>query len=175
MHDLIYAVAAQKGSREAYRIFCHLKRYCEWVWTFVGVATVSFNDFLEIINKATTDSDDYRDFVERIFPLAVNPNNGIKKIIESRASRFGINHLWQMFGHINEEAKERGGFLRGMTKASFIRMARISRLAMIKDVSYYGYSEIKLTHCTKTLVVGYDGRIYTTDDLLTALDVRDIY
>ena len=173
IHKLIFEVA-RKSSIKAYNLFCLLKRYCEWIWTFQGVATVTFNDFSEIIKK-NGDNVDYNRFVECIFQRQIKPNNGIKKIIQSRASRFSVNHLWQMFGYINEEAKDAGGFLGGMSKASFIKMARLSRLAMIKDVSYYGYSQIKLVHCTKSFLVNYDDCLYTTDGLLVAKRVSDIY
>ena len=174
IHNLIYTIATNQSSEVAYKLFCSLKRYCEWVWTFQGVTTITFNDFLEIITK-NDNNIDFNKFVENIFPLHIHPNNGIKKIIQSHASRFSVNHLWQMFGYINEEAKDIGGFLGGMSKSSFIQMARLSRLAMIKDVSYYGYSQIKLTHCTKSILVNYDQRLYSTDGILVATRVDDIY
>ena len=118
---------------------------------------------------------DYDTFIKNVFPNLIPSNNGIKKIIKSQASRFSINHLWQMFGYINEEAKDKGGFLKGMSKSSFIQMARISRLAMIKDVAYHGYSQIKLTHCTKSIIVGYDQRLYTTDNILISKNINDLY
>ena len=118
---------------------------------------------------------DYDEFVERVFPDDISPNNSIKKSIDSQASRFSINHVWQMFGYINEEAKNKGGFLKGMSKSNFIQMACLSRLAMIKDVAYHGYSQIKLTHCTKSIITGYDKRLYTTDDLLVAKAVANVY
>ena len=184
IHDLIYSIATtnDNGSLMAYKLFCCLKRYCEWVWTFQGVATITFNDFLDIIkvkeyfnNNNNNNNDNYYNFINHIFPHCIESNNGIKKLIQSQASRFCINHLWQIIGHINEEAKDDGGFLKGMSKSSFIQMARISRLAMIKDVSYYGYSQIKLTHCTKSIIVNYDQKLYTTDGILVATNVKDIY
>ena len=170
IHDFIYKIAKSNNQIFAYNLFCSLKRFCEWVWTFQGVSTITFNDFLEIIDEKDVD---YDDFIERV--SHISPNNGIKKLIESEASRFSINHVWQMFGYINEEAKDKGGFLKGMSKPNFIRMARLSRLAMIKDVAYHGYSQIKLTHCTKSIIAAYDGRLYTTDNLLVATDINDIY
>ena len=173
IHDFIYNIAKTKNNLFAYQIFCYLKRYCEWVWTFQGsVSSISFRDFLEII---ITEEEEYDKFINHIFPERISPNNGIKKLIDSQASRFSINHVWQMFGYINEEAKDRGGFLKGMSKSNFIQMARLSRLAMIKDIAYHGYSQIKLTHCTKSIVTGYDQRLYTTDDLLVAMDVADLF
>ena len=174
IHRLIYDAVLNYGDEEGYKLFCSLKRYCEWTWTFLGVATVTFNDFLEII-KANDRNDDYYQFVNNIFPQLISANNGVKKMIESGASRFSIDHLWQTFGYINEEAKDRGGFLGGMSKKSFIQMARLSRLAMIKDVSYYGYSQIKLAHCTKSILLHYDQRLYTTDGILVATNVKDVY
>ena len=172
IHDIIYKIAKTKDQLFAYQIFCYLKRYCEWVWTFQGVSTVTFNDFLEIVDEKEVD---YDEFIERVYPDDISPNNGIKKLIDSQASRFSINHVWQMFGYINEEAKDKGGFLKGMSKSNFIQMACLSRLAMIKDVAYHGYSQIKLTHCTKSIITGYDKRLYTTDDLLVAKAVGDVY
>ena len=172
IHNIIYKIAKTKDQLFAYQIFCYLKRYCEWVWTFQGVSTVTFNDFLEIVDEKEVD---YDEFIERVYPDDISPNNGIKKLIDSQASRFSINHVWQMFGYINEEAKDKGGFLKGMSKSNFIQMACLSRLAMIKDVAYHGYSQIKLTHCTKSIITGYDKRLYTTDDLLVAKAVGDVY
>ena len=94
-------------------------------------------------------------------------------MIESGASRFSIDHLWQIFGEINQAAKN--GFLAGMTRSQFINMAIMSRLAMVKDVGYHGYNHIKLTHCTKTIVIGYDNKIYTTDGILIANKLDDIF
>ena len=174
IYKLIYDVVCNEGDEIAYQLFCSLKRYCEWVWTLLGVATVTFNDFLQII-RANDDNVDYHRFVNDIFPYCVDSNNGIKKLIQSGASRFSISHLWQIFGYINEEAKESGGFLNGMTKESIIQMARLSRLGMIKDVSYYGYSLIKLLHCTLSIILGYNNKVYTSDGILVATDVKDIY
>lgn len=170
IHNFIYKIAKSNNQLFAYELFCSLKRFCEWIWTFQGVSTITFNDFLEIIDEKDVD---YDDFIKRI--SHISPNNGLKKLIDSQASRFSINHVWQIFGYINEEAKDKGGFLKGMSKSNFIQMARLSRLAMIKDVGYHGYSQIKLNHCTKSIISAYDQRLYTTDNLLVATDISDIY
>ena len=184
IHNFIYSLATKKSSQLAYKIFCYLKRYCEWVWTFQGgVSTITFNDFLEIINvyekeKKDNDDDIYDRFTEYIFPNNISNSNGIKKLINSEASRFSVSHLFQIFGYINEDTKDEegsGGFLKGLTKSSFIKMSYISRLAMLKDVAFHGYSSIKLTHCTKSFIVGYDNRVYTTDNILVGTNVEDIY
>ena len=174
IHKLIYDVVCNEGDEIGYHLFCSLKRYCEWVWTLLGVATVTFNDFLEII-KANCGNVDYHHFINDIFPNHIDSNNGIKKLIQSKASRFSVSHLWQIFGYINEEAKDNGGFLNGMRKESTIQMARLSRLGMIKDVSYYGYGEIKLIHCTLPIILNYNNKVYTSDGILVATNVKDVY
>ena len=177
IHAVIRDLAVTTSSEDAYKLFCDLKRYCKWVWDFQGVATITFKDFLDISAYFRDDEEclEYAEFVRKVFPDSISPDNGIKKLINSRASRFSVDHLWQIFGYINEDAKERGGFLKGMTKADFITMAPLSRSAMIKDVAYYGYSQIKLTHCTKSIFMAYDGRLYTSDNILVATNIKDVY
>lgn len=172
IHQFLYEIAYEKSNKFAYNIFCNLKRYCEWIWNFEQVSTITYNDFLEIVQKGKDAK--YDNFIENIFPHHISSNNGIKKLIDSEASRLSVNHVWQMFGYINEDAKDKGGFLKGMTKNNFIQMAQLSRLAMIKDVAYHGYSQIKLTHCTKSIILGYDQRLYTTDGLLVGLNINDL-
>ena len=176
IHDLIYNVAASSSSSvSAYELFCALKKYCQWVWQFQGIATITFDDYLEIIEKAGGGGVmKYKEFANDIFLNQISENNGIKCLIQSKASRFTLSHLWQMFGYINEEANDKGGFLLGMSKPSFVRMSKMCRLAMIKDIAYYGYTQIKLSHCTKTIIIGYDLRLYTTDKMLVSLNVNDI-
>ena len=131
IHKIIYNIAKYQSQSMAYNIFCDLKRYCEWVWTFQGdISTITFKHFLEIIEKNGSNVD-FDEFANDIFPKKISPNNNFKKMILSKASRFSINHLWQIFGYINEDVKEKGGFLSGMSKSNFIKMALLSRGAMI--------------------------------------------
>lgn len=171
IHDIIYRVVEKQGDKQGYDMFCNIKRYCKWVWEFQGPATITFKDFLQCVDVKCFK---YEDYISEIFPK-IPYNNGIKKLINSEASRFSIEHLWQIFGFISEDAKELGGFLKGMNKNDFINMAFISRLAMIKDVAFHGYSQIKLNHCTKSVIMAYDKKLYTTDNILTANDIKDLY
>lgn len=174
IHAALLEYARKTSSPEAYNIFCQLRRYCHWVWEYYScVPTISFQDFLEIHRKCQNEKKiNYQAFVTSVYPT-IAPENGIKELILSRSSRFSIDHLWQIFGEINKDANM--GFLQGMDKLAFIKMALISREAIIKDVAYYGYAHIKLTHCTKTIVVGYDGKLYTTDGVLVGIDTHQFY
>ena len=98
--------------------------------------------------------------------------NGIREIVDSKASRFSIDHLWQIVGEISHEAKM--CFLEGMDRKGFIDTAIVSWNHLINEISLYGYAIIKLTHCTKSIYIGYDKKIYTTDGVLVALDTKDI-
>lgn len=165
IHEALLQYAKRTSSPEAYRLFCQLRRHCHWVWQYYSyLPTVSFRDFLEIHKKCKKICTlSYQSFIDKIYPR-IKPENGIKEIILSKSSRFSIDHLWQIYGEINKDAKM--SFLVGMDKLAFIKMAIISRGAIIKDVAYYGYAHIKLTHCTKSITVGYDGKLYTTDGIL---------
>ena len=175
IHNFIYTLARDKSHALAYDIFCSLKKYCEWVWTYQGNLTITFNDFLEVVCTGIDNEVTYDYYVDNIFPNKISSDNGIKKIIKSEASRFSLSHLFQIFGYINDDVKEKGGFLKGLNKLNFIEMACVSRQAMIKDVAFHGYSQIKLTHCTKTFITGYDNKVYTTDNILVANNIDDIY
>ena len=170
IHDALYEFA-KVDSPGAYKTFCNLRRFCRYVWDYVCIPTVSFTDFEQIylsgFKGATTTT--YQTFVDRVY-TSIPDENGIKQLIESQSSRFSIDHLWQIFGEIN--AKARMGFLCGMDKEAFIHMSILSRNAMIKDVGYYGYLHIKLNHCTRTLIVGYDNRLYTNDGVLVGTSIR---
>lgn len=174
IHAALFEYAKKTSSPEAYRVFCQLRKYCRWVWDYFSyIPTVSFGDFLEIYRKCKTAGEiNYQEFINTIFPT-IKPENGIKELISSQSSRFSIDHLWQIYGQINKDANM--SFLTGMDKLAFIKMAIISRDAIIKDVAYYGYAHIKLTHCTKTIAIGYDGKLYTTDGILVGTDPRDFY
>lgn len=176
IHNAIHALVKEKSSPFAYGVFCNLRNYCHWVWENKSIPTITFGDFNEIqrlFNEEKKEQDtDYLTFLNRIFP-AVKPHNGMKEIINAKSSRFSVDHLWQIFGEINADA--RTGFLRGLTKEAFIKMAIISRNAMVKDVGYLGYNHIKLAHCTKTFTVGHDGYVYTSDGILVARNIEDVY
>ena len=173
IHDALLNYARNTSSPEAYGLFCRLRKFCHHVWEYHSyIPTVTFTDFLEIYNLYQGCDGDYQRFVDRVYP-AIRPENGIKELIASKSSRFSIDHLWQIYGEINVNAKM--GFLEGMDKLAFIKMAMISREAIIKDVAYFGYAHIKLTHCTKTVLVGYDGKLYTTDGLLVCGSVEDFF
>ena len=174
IHDALLEYARRTSSPEAYRVFCQLRRYCHWVWDYYScIPTVNFGDFQEIHQKCKKVAKlNYQSFIDKIYPK-IKPENGIKELISSQSSRFSIDHLWQIYGEINKDAKM--GFLTGMDKLAFIKMAIVSRGAIIKDVAYYGYAHIKLTHCTKSIVVGYDGKLYTTDGILVGTDTEQFY
>ena len=179
IHNAIYAAVIEKSSPFAYDLFCNLRNYCHWVWEYKSIPTITFENFNEIhglFDKQKEEdegmSSDYLTFINRIFP-AIKPHNGIKEIINAKSSRFSIDHLWQIFGEINTNAKT--GFIQGLSKDAFIKMATISRNAMVKDVGYFGYNHIKLAHCTKTVTVGHDGFVYTSDGVLVARSLDDIY
>ena len=93
--------------------------------------------------------------------------------ILSRSSRFSLDHLWQLIGVINVHAPS-SSFLGGMIQKDFVNMSKMSRLALIKDIAYVGYGYLKLLYCTRTLVLGYDGRIYTLDGELVAEKMSDL-
>ena len=192
IHRALYQLAVNKGNVEAYQTFCNLRTFCHNVWEYQSIPTVSFGDYREIYTKLlnarlpnadlfkTRISDigkaiqkvDYTSFIRDVFP-AVSEENGIKQMILSQSSRFSVDHLWQLFREINRDAKM--SFLSGMDRAAFIAMAKLSRHAIIKDVADYGYSYIKLTHCTKSIAVGYDERLYSTDGILIANNVSEFY
>lgn len=190
IHSALLTLATNTSSSNAYRVFCNLRTFCHWVWENKSIATVSFRDFAEIYRifdaestccsgsnsnsccNNNTPRPSYSKFIGQIFP-SIPPRNGIKELICSQSSRFSVDHLWQLFGEINRDAKT--GFLNGMTKSALINMALISRNAIMKELSYFGYTHIKLTHCSKTITVGYDGRLHTTDGTLVARNVADIY
>lgn len=167
IHEALYAMALNEGSLKTYTFFCKIKDLCRYIWQTKTIGTVSCRDFLSLIRKNTS----YMTYINEIYhqiPL----HNGIKEIIESRASRFSIDHLWQLFGEISHDA--RMGFLAGMNKKAFIKVATNARENLISEISLYGYTIIKLTHCTKSIYVGYDNKVYTTDGILVALDINDL-
>ena len=173
IHNAIHATVKEKSSPFAYNIFCNLRNYCHWVWENKSISTITFEDFNEIHRLFGEEGRiDYLTFINRIFP-AIKNHNGMKEIVNAKSSRFSVDHLWQIFGEINTNAKT--GFIQGLTKDAFIKMAIISRNAMVKDVGYLGYNHIKLAHCTKTVMVGHDGFVYTSDGVLVARNIDDVY
>lgn len=173
IHDGLLSLAQSNSSPLAYEVFCNLKRYCRWIWEYRYINTVSFLDYTDIYDNYFKQPVSYLDYVSKIFP-SISPQNGIKEMILAHSSRFSIDHLWQIFGEINHKAKGTG-FLNGMTKSTMVDMAIASREAMLKDVGYHGYNHIKLTHCTRSLIVGYDGKVYTADGILVCQNIPDIY
>ena len=171
IHQGIHDMTVRESSVTAYATFCHLRNFCHWVWENRTVPTINFKDFLEI-NTLFDSKKDYISFINNIYPQ-IKPHNGIKEMIASQSSRFSVDHLWQIFGEINDVAKT--GFLQGMTRNALIHMAQTSRNAIMKDVAYHGYTHIKLTHCSQTIMMGYDGFLYTTDGVLVARRVSDLY
>lgn len=169
IHDALYYMAKNKSSIEAYNIFIQLRKVCHFIWHNQMVFTISYKDLLEFIDLDKSIS--YIDFIEKKFPK-VTDFNTIKEMILSQSSRFSKDHLWQIVGQINEQA--RTSFLQGMNRQSFINMAMLSRDASNKDIAYHGYTYIKLLYCTCNIVYGYDGRIYTSDGILVADHIEDI-
>ena len=172
IHKALLELVRKTSSPYAYNSFCNMRSYCHWVWEYKSIPAVSFKDFTEICEFFDEENVDYLKFINNIYPQ-IKPHNAIKEIINSQSSRFSIDHLWQIFGEISQDSKT--GFLEGLTKSAFIKLARVSRSAIVKDVGLYGYSHIKLTHCTKSLVVGYDGHVYSTDGVLVSRNVSDIF
>ena len=178
VHSAIYRLSGSSSDSSPYNTFCALKRHCYHIWEYVYRPTITYSDFLEIyqildnVKRRKDNCVTFHDFLSLVYPT-VPEENGIKELIESESSRFSINHLWQIFGEINKNAKM--GFLQGMNKESFIAMAIISRNAIMKDVANPGYAYIKLTHCGKSIIAGYDGNLYTTDGILVGTDVSDLY
>ena len=183
IHAALYDMANKEGSPKAYSLFCKIRHFCHWIWENRSISTITFSDFNEINGKIFKKNNNimvargsmqnkYAKFVN-LFYSNVSMNNGIRQLVDSKSSRFSIDHVFQLFGCISDDVKT--GFLRGMTKVGFIRMAKTARMAMIKDVAYFGYTHIKLTHCSKTLILGYDGKVYTTDGILVAETLNDIY
>ena len=168
IHDGLYAMAEKEGSQKAFDYFCKLKSICNFMWQTKTINTISCKDFLSIIPIQPLSYIKYRnDFYSKI------PNhNGIKEMIESKASRFSFDHAWQLFGEISQDAPV--GFLHGMNKGQFIKVARGVRNNLVSEISLFGYTIIKLTHCTKSILIGYDGRVYTTDGVLVALNIKDL-
>ena len=169
IHDGLHEMAIKEGSEKAYDFFCKLKEICNFVWQNKTINTISCRDFLSLIPQKRKIS--YIKYISEYYPKIVD-HNGIKEIVESNASRFGIDHTWQLFGEISKDAPV--GFLQGMNKKQFIKVAKNARNNLVSEISMYGYTIIKLTHCTKSITIGYDGRIYTTDGVLVALDIEDI-
>ena len=169
IHDGLRAMAEKEGSRETYDYFCKLKSLCNFTWQTKTINTISCKDFLDMIPKRPMSYIKYRnDYYAKKIPN----HNGIKEIIESKASRFSFDHAWQLFGEISQDAPV--GFLNGMEKNQFIKVAKGVRNNLVSEISLYGYTIIKLTHCTKSITIGYDGRVYTTDGTLVALNVKDL-
>ena len=169
IHDGLRALAVEEGSEKAYDYFCKFKSLCNFTWETRTVNTISCRDFLDIIPIRPMSYIRYRN---EYYRDKVPQHNGIKEMIESKASRFGFDHAWQLFGEISHDAPV--GFLRGMEKNQFIKIAKSVRNNLVSEISLYGYTIIKLTHCTKSITIGYDGRVYTTDGVLVALNAKDL-
>lgn len=169
IHEALFKMAQEEGSEKAYAVFCDFKALINFTWESKTVSTVNCKDFLELLPKVRNVS--FVDYLNDIYPK-ITDHNGIKEIVESKASRFGFEHTWQLFGEISKDAPV--GFLEGMNTSQFMKIARNARDNLISEISMYGYTIIKLTHCTKSIVIGYDGKIYTTDGDLVALNAGDI-
>ena len=169
IHDGLRAMAENEGSQKTYEYFCKLKSLCNFTWQTKTINTISCKDFLDMIPRRPMSYIKYRnDYYAKKIPN----HNGIKEMIESKASRFSFDHAWQLFGEISQDAPV--GFLSGMEKNQFIKVAKGVRNNLVSEISLYGYTIIKLTHCTKSITIGYDGRVYTTDGVLVALNVKDL-
>lgn len=167
LHTAIYTMAMTEGSIKAYEFFCKLKLFCQFIWQTKSIVTINCRDLLSLIRTNIS----YLKYMNNIYPK-IPYHNGIKEMIESHASRFSIDHLWQLFGNISQEAPS--GFLAGMDKKSFIKVAKTARDNLISEISAYGYTSVKLTHCTKSVYVSYDNKVYTTDGILVAQNVDDL-
>ena len=169
IHRALRNLAADQSSRKAYEIFCQLRRLCRMAWfenkPYSVIFTVTYENVLSFLNL------NYTDFIKKF----TKNSNTLKQIILSRSSRFSTEHLWQMVGIIHGRLAPSSSFLGGMNKSEFIKMAKMSRLASIKDVAYVGYGYLKLLYCTQPFVLGYDGRVYNNaTGQLVALDIKDI-
>lgn len=173
IHAALFQLAINESSEKAYTCFCQLRKLCRRAWECHLVFPVTYSHVLDyLITEYDNQEKSYAKFVERNFHK-VPSSNTIKQMIISKSSRFSLDHLWQLIGVINVQAPS-SSFLGGMTQRDFIDMAKMSRLALIKDIAYAGYGYLKLLYCTRTLILGYDGRIYTIDGELVANDIEDI-
>lgn len=176
LHTALRDLVVGTSSVEAYATFLRLRRLCRRAWEVRVVFALTYSDLLDFI---PADDDgrrrrrrDYVRFVEREFPL-VPATNTIKRIVLAGSSRFSLDHLWQMVGTVNVRAPD-SSFLGGMTRRDYVDMARLSRMALIKDVAYAGYGYIKLIYATRTLILAHDGRVYTLAGDLVADAVEDL-
>lgn len=169
LHAAIYDLAQAESSKMAYDCFCVLRQLCRRARECFVVFPVTYGHILELLVAGRTSSLSYTRFVETTFPR-ISGTNTIKRIVESRSSRFSLEHVWQLVGVINVHAPS-SSFLGGMTRKDFVNLAKMSRIALIRDIAYAGYGYLKLLYCTRTLVLGYDGRIYTLDGELVADDI----
>ena len=169
IHAGLRAMAVEEGSQKAYDCFCKLKSLCNFTWQTKTINTISCKDFLTLLPPRPMSYIDYRN---EHYAKKIPNHNGIKEMIESKASRFSFDHAWQLFGEISQDAPV--GFLHGMNRNQFIKVAKGVRNNLVSEISLYGYTIIKLTHCTKSITIGYDGRVYTTDGVLVALDAKDV-
>ena len=185
IHRAIFEMAIKEGSIKAYEFFCKLRKICHLTWESKMVSTITFKDFRDFLfplyssppppPSSSSSSHHHRPtylhFIHSVYDK-VPIHNGIREIIDSNASRFSLDHLWQIVGEISHKAKM--CFLEGMDRGAFINTAVISRNNLINEVSLYGYATIKLTHCTKSVYIAYDGKVYTTDGILIASSFQDI-
>lgn len=172
IHQALRTLAIEESSTKAYDTFCRLRRLCHRMWELNTVFTLTYGDLIEVVYLSRDTN--YTCFVKTKFP-AISKENTIKRIVLAKSCRFSIDHLWQMVGTINDQAPN-SSFVGGMTRLDYINEAKMSRLALIKDgVSYAGYGYIKLLYGTRTLIVGYDGRVYTLAGDLVADLVTDLY
>lgn len=172
MHAALYDLAQAESSENAYNCFCRLRHLCQRVWECHVVYPITYGHVLELFTAGNRSASSYNRFVETYYPL-ISDTNTIKRIVSSRSSRFSLDHVWQLIGIINIHAPS-SNFLGGMTRRDFVNLAKMSRLALIRDIAYAGYGYLKLLYCTRTLVLAYDGRIYTLDGELVVDNIDHI-
>lgn len=148
IHEALARLALAESSQRAYQVFCRLRRLARRaaVIHHSSVFGITYGHLSSLLNN-NSDSD-----------------NTFHRIIKARSCRFSLDHLWQVKTFLSK----------GMDKHEFIRMAKISRLALIKDIAFAGYGYIKLLYCTRTLVVGYDKCVYTLTGNLVTRNVQDL-
>ena len=180
LHEALRDLAVAESSRQAYAVFCHLRHWCRRLWETDLVFALTYGDVLQFVPKREKGKPpvkmSFGRFLSRVFRPVNERENVLKLLIRARSSRFRVEHLWQMVGVINSYLAPSSNFLGGMKRHEFVRMAMLSRMALIKDVAYAGYGYIKLLYCTKTLVLGYDGRVYADGSgQLVAGCVEDLF